>query len=31
MLVGVTVPQSGCWEITARYDAAQVAFTVWVE
>lgn len=30
MLVGFTLPTSGCWEITGRYEGATVSFVVWV-
>jgi len=31
MLVGIDVPTVGCWEITGRYRAAMLAYTVLVE
>jgi hypothetical protein len=31
MLVGIDVPTGGCWEITGRYHAATLAYTVLVE
>jgi hypothetical protein len=30
MLVGVEVPTSGCWELTALYRGAQLGYVVWV-
>lgn len=30
MLTGVTIPTAGCWELTARYNEAQLSFVVWV-
>lgn len=30
MLVGVTFPTAGCWEITGRYTGAELSFVVWV-
>ena len=30
MLVGVNVPEMGCWEITGRYRDAELRFVVWV-
>lgn len=30
MLVGVTLPTTGCWEISGRYGDAQLSFVVWV-
>lgn len=30
MLVGVTLPTAGCWEISGRYADAQLNFVVWV-
>jgi hypothetical protein len=31
MLVGIDVPSVGCWEITGRYHAATLSYTVLVE
>jgi len=31
MLVGIEVPTTGCWEITAHYRSASLSFTVLVE
>jgi hypothetical protein len=30
MLVGIGIPTPGCWEITARYADAELAYVVWV-
>jgi len=30
MLIGVSVPTSGCWEITASYQHASLSFVAWV-
>jgi hypothetical protein len=30
MLVGVSVPMAGCWEITATYRHATLSFVAWV-
>lgn len=30
MLIGITIPAPGCWELTARYRAAQLSIVVWV-
>jgi hypothetical protein len=30
MLGGISFPTSGCWEITGRYEDAEVQFVVWV-
>lgn len=30
MLVGVDFPTTGCWEITGRYQDAELSFVVWV-
>jgi len=30
MLVGVGVPTTGCWEITANYKRATLSYIVWV-
>lgn len=30
MLGGITFPTPGCWEITGRYEDAEVQFVVWV-
>jgi hypothetical protein len=31
MLVGVTIPIGGCWEITGRYGGHELSYIVWVE
>jgi hypothetical protein len=31
MLVGVEVPEGGCWELTARYFNRTLSYVVWVE
>ena len=31
MLVGVSVPTPGCWEITATYRAAALSIVVWID
>ncbi len=30
MLIGVTLPTEGCWEITGRYGGTDLSFVVWV-
>ena len=30
MLVGVTVPVAGCWQITAEYRGHTLQYVVWV-
>ena len=30
MLVGVTLPEPGCWEITARYRGVALSYVIWV-
>jgi hypothetical protein len=30
MLVGVTLPEPGCWELTARYRGASLSYVIWV-
>ncbi len=30
MLIGVTLPSTGCWEITGHYDKHDLSFVVWV-
>lgn len=30
MLIGLSVPAAGCWELTARYNEASLSFIVWV-
>jgi hypothetical protein len=31
MLVGLELPQPGCWELTARYKNATLSYVVWVD
>jgi hypothetical protein len=31
MLVGVDVPEAGCWELTARYGRDSLTIVVWVD
>ena len=31
MLVGIDVPEGGCWELTARYYTKRLSYVVWVE
>jgi hypothetical protein len=31
MLVGVDVPEGGCWELTARYRGKNLSYVVWVQ
>lgn len=31
MLVGISIPSPGCWEITAEYEQERLAFTVLVQ
>ena len=31
MLVGLELPQPGCWELTARYKNATLGYVVWVD
>lgn len=31
MLVGVTLPEPGCWELTARYGKASLSYVIWVD
>ncbi len=30
MLVGLEIPQEGCWEVTAEYRGASLSYVVWV-
>ena len=30
IMTGMNFPTTGCWEITGRYQAAEVKFVVWV-
>ncbi|MGH8871367.1 MAG: hypothetical protein ACRDWS_05275 [Acidimicrobiia bacterium] len=30
MLVGLELPQPGCWDLTARYKSATLSYVVWV-
>ena len=30
MLVGVQLPEPGCWRLTARYEDARLSYVVWV-
>ena len=30
MLVGLDIPDSGCWQITGRFEDEELAFVVWV-
>ena len=30
MIVGIDIPNSGCWQITGRFDEEELAFVVWV-
>jgi hypothetical protein len=30
MMGGINIPVFGCWEITGRYNDAEISFTVWV-
>jgi len=30
MLVGIEIPEPGCWEVTARYYAESLSYVVWV-
>jgi hypothetical protein len=30
MLVGVSIPTAGCWEVTGQYGDAKLSFVVWV-
>ncbi|MGH8947121.1 MAG: hypothetical protein ACRDVL_13365 [Acidimicrobiia bacterium] len=30
MLVGVTLPEAGCWELTATYRGASLSYVIWV-
>lgn len=30
MLVGVTLPEPGCWELTASYHGASLSYVIWV-
>jgi hypothetical protein len=31
MLVGVTLPESGCWELTATYRDASLSYVIWAD
>jgi hypothetical protein len=31
MMVGIEIPAAGCWELTARYGAAELSYVVMVE
>ncbi len=31
MLVGLELPQPGCWEVTARYQGAELSYVLYVE
>jgi hypothetical protein len=31
MLAGIDIPSTGCWEITATYKGATLAYVVWVD
>ena len=30
MLVGVSIPTPGCWELTGHYDGAELSYVIWV-
>jgi hypothetical protein len=30
MLVGLSIPGSGCWEVSAEYQGATLSFVAWV-
>jgi len=30
MLVGVELPEPGCWQFTAQFEGSQLAFVIWV-
>jgi hypothetical protein len=31
MLVGLGLPEPGCWEVTATYTGAELTYVLWVE
>ena len=31
MLVGVTIPEPGCWELTATYRGTSLSYVIWVD
>lgn len=31
MLVGVTLPEPGCWELTASYQGTSLSYVIWVK
>lgn len=30
MLVGVALPATGCWKLTAEYKGATLSYTMWI-
>jgi len=31
MLVGLELPEPGCWEITAHYEGTSLGYVVWAD